>query len=192
MKRIVLFASGSGTNADNICHYFAKSEEVKVVALFCNNAQAGVIPKMEKWNVPVELFSKKQLNDQEYFLPLIQQYQPDLIVLAGFLLLIPAYLVQHYPNRIMNIHPALLPKFGGKGMYGHHVHEAVIIQQEKEHGITIHIVNERFDEGEHLFQQSFVVTPIDTVESVARKIALLEMTHFPKVIESFLSKEPHV
>lgn len=192
MKKIVLFASGSGTNADNICHYFANSEKVKVVALFCNNPQAGVIPKMEKWNVPVELFTKKQLNDQEYFLPLIRQYEPDIIVLAGFLLLIPAYLVQNYPNQMMNIHPALLPKFGGKGMYGHHVHEAVITQQEKEHGITIHLVNEHFDEGEHLFQQSFTVTPIDTVESVALKIALLEMTHFPKVIESFLTKEPNV
>jgi phosphoribosylglycinamide formyltransferase-1 len=192
MKKIVLFASGSGTNADNICHYFAKSEEVKVVALFCNNPQAGVIPKMEKWNVPVELFTKKELNNEEYFLPLIQQYQPDIIVLAGFLLLIPAYLVQNYPNQIMNIHPALLPKFGGKGMYGHHVHEAVIAHQEKEHGITIHIVNEQFDDGEHLFQQSFSVKPIDTVESVARKISLLEMTHFPKVIESFLSKESNV
>lgn len=192
MKKIVLFASGSGTNADNICHYFAKNEEVKVVGLFCNNPEAGVIPKMEKWGVPVELFTRKQLNDEAYFLPLIQQYQPDMIVLAGFLLLIPEYLVQQYPNRIMNIHPALLPKFGGKGMYGHHVHEAVIAEQEKEHGITIHLVNERFDEGEHLFQQSFTVTPIDTVESVARKIALLEMTHFPKVIETFLLAQPNV
>lgn len=189
MKNIVIFASGSGTNADNICQYFAKSNEVKVVALFCNNPEAGVIPKMEKWNVPVELFTRKQLNDEQYFLPLIRQYKPDIIVLAGFLLLIPAYLVQNYPDRIINIHPALLPKFGGKGMYGHYVHEAVIAQKETEHGITIHLVNERFDDGAHLFRQSFTVTPIDTVESVARKISLLEMTHFPKVIESFLSKE---
>jgi phosphoribosylglycinamide formyltransferase-1 len=187
MKKIVIFASGSGTNADNICQYFAKSEQVKVVALFCNNPEAGVILKMDKWKVPVELFTRKQLNDPDSFLPMINQYEPDLIVLAGFLLLVPSYLVQEYTGRIINIHPALLPKFGGKGMYGHHVHEAVIQQQEKEHGITIHLVNERFDEGEHLFQQSFVVTPIDTVESVARKISLLEMTHFPQVIETFLS-----
>jgi phosphoribosylglycinamide formyltransferase-1 len=187
MKKIVIFASGSGTNAENICHYFAKSEEIKVVALFCNNPGAGVISKMEKFNVPVHLFTKKELNDPTYFLPIIGQYQPDLIVLAGFLLLVPAYLVKTYPNKMMNIHPALLPKFGGKGMYGHHVHEAVIAQKETEHGITIHLVNEHFDEGAHLFQQSFKVTPLDTVESVALKIALLEMTHFPKIIETFLS-----
>jgi phosphoribosylglycinamide formyltransferase-1 len=189
MKRIVIFASGSGTNADNICKYFSKSSDAKVVGLFCNNAQAGVISKMEKWQVPVELFTKKQLNDQDYFLPLIGKYQPDLIVLAGFLLLIPSYLVQHYPNKIINIHPALLPKFGGKGMYGHYVHEAVLDQKETKHGITIHMVNEKFDEGKHLFQQSFEVTPIDTLDTIALKISLLEMAHFTKVIESFLKND---
>jgi phosphoribosylglycinamide formyltransferase-1 len=189
MKRIVIFASGSGTNADNICSYFSKSTEAKVVGLFCNNPNAGVISKMEKWNVPVELFTKKQFSDKEYFLPLIQSYNPDLIVLAGFLLLVPTYLIEQYPNRIINIHPALLPKFGGKGMYGHFVHEAVLAQKEQEHGITIHMVNEKFDDGEHLFQQSFQVAPTDNMESIAMKISLLEMTHFPKVIESFLNKE---
>lgn len=188
MKRLLIFASGSGTNADNICQYFAKDEQVKVVGLFCNNPQAGVISKMAKWNVPVELFTRKQLNDETFFLPLIDQYKPDVIVLAGFLLLIPAYLVQKYPNRIINIHPALLPKFGGKGMFGHHVHGAVLAQKETEHGITIHLVNERFDEGQHLFQQSFKVTQLDTLESISMKISLLEMTHFPKVIEEYLKE----
>lgn len=187
MKRLLIFASGSGTNADNICQYFAKNDEAKVIGLFCNNPHAGVISKMEKWNVPVELITRKQLNSEEEFSQLIAQYQPDLIILAGFLLLIPAYLVQQYPNRIINIHPALLPKFGGKGMYGHHVHEAVLAQKETEHGITIHLVNEKFDEGKHLFQQSFKVTPLDTLDSIATKISLLEMTHFPKVIEEYLS-----
>jgi phosphoribosylglycinamide formyltransferase-1 len=187
MKKIIIFASGSGTNADNICSYFAKSKDVKVVALFCNNPEAGVIPKMEKWNVPVKLFTRKQFNDEASFLPLIQSYNPDLIVLAGFLLLVPSYLVQQYSNRIINIHPALLPKFGGKGMYGHHVHEAVLSQKETEHGITIHLVNEKFDDGEHLFQKQFPVTQIDTLESIALKISLLEMTHFPQIIESFLN-----
>lgn len=187
MKRIVIFASGSGTNADNICTYFSQSTTVKVAGLFCNNPDAGVIAKMQKHHVPVELFTRKQLNDPDHFLPLIQSYQPDLIVLAGFLLLVPAYLVQYFPGRIINIHPALLPKYGGKGMYGHHVHEAVLAQQEQEHGITIHVVNERFDDGEHLFQQSFRVAPTDTLESIATKISLLEMTHFPRVIESFLN-----
>ncbi len=188
MKRIVLFASGSGTNADNICKYFAKSTDVKVVALFCNNPEAGVITKMEKWNVPVELITRKQLNDPDTFLPIIQQYQPDLIVLAGFLLLVPAYLVKQYENKIINIHPALLPNYGGKGMYGHHVHEAVLANKETIHGITIHLVNEHFDEGAHLFQQSFAVTPLDDMESIATKISILEMTHFPKVIEEYLTK----
>ncbi|AMS27767.1 phosphoribosylglycinamide formyltransferase [Bacteroidetes bacterium UKL13-3] len=186
MKRLLIFASGSGTNADNICQYFAKNDEVKVVGLFCNNPQAGVISKMAKWNVPVELITRKQLNSEGEFLQLIAQYQPDLIILAGFLLLIPSYLVQQFPNKIINIHPALLPKFGGKGMYGHHVHEAVLAQKETEHGITIHLVNEKFDEGEHLFQQSFKVTPLDTLDSIATKISLLEMTHFPKVIDAYL------
>lgn len=186
MKRIVLFASGSGTNADNICRYFENDPEVKVVALFCNNPQAGVIAKMQKWQVPVEMITRKQLNDAETFLPIIQQYQPDLIVLAGFLLLVPAYLVKQYEHKIINIHPALLPNYGGKGMYGHHVHEAVLANKETQHGITIHLVNERFDEGAPLFQQSFAVTPLDDLESIATKISLLEMTHFPKVIEAYL------
>jgi phosphoribosylglycinamide formyltransferase-1 len=188
MKRIVLFASGSGTNADNICHYFAKSETVKVVALFCNNEQAGVIPKMEKWHVPAVLFNKKQLNNANSFLPLIHSYQPDLIVLAGFLLLIPPYLVAAFPDKIVNIHPALLPKYGGKGMYGHFVHEAILANHETQHGITIHLVNEKFDEGEQLFQESFKITPSDTFETVSLKISLLEMTYFPKVIEQLLEK----
>jgi len=188
MKRIVIFASGSGTNADNICSYFSKSTDVKVVGLFCNNPEAGVIPKMEKWDVPVELFNRKQFNDPQYFLSLIQSYKPDLIVLAGFLLLVPQYLIHEYSGHIINIHPALLPKYGGKGMYGHHVHEAVLAQKETEHGITIHLVNEKFDDGEHLFQQSFRVVPTDNMETIATKISLLEMTHFPQVIELFLSK----
>lgn len=187
MKRIVLFASGSGSNADNICQYFAGNSEVKVEALFCNNTEAGVIAKMQKWKVPVELITRKQLNDAETFLPIIQRYQPDLIVLAGFLLLVPAYLVKQYENKIINIHPALLPNYGGKGMYGQHVHEAVLANKETQHGITIHLVNEHFDEGAHLFQQSFAVTPLDDMESIATKISILEMTHFPKVIETYIS-----
>jgi phosphoribosylglycinamide formyltransferase-1 len=188
MKRLLIFASGSGTNADNICQYFAKDKQVEVVGLFCNNPKAGVISKMEKWHVPVEIINRKQLNNPDECLLLLEHYQPDVIILAGFLLLIPSYLVQKFPNRIINIHPALLPKFGGKGMYGHHVHEAVLAQKETEHGITIHLVNEKFDDGKHLFQQSFNVTPLDNLESIAMKISLLEMTHFPKVIEAYLKE----
>jgi phosphoribosylglycinamide formyltransferase-1 len=188
MKKILLFASGSGSNADNICHYFNNNANVKVVALCCNNPQAGVIAKMEKWKVPVLLCSRAQLNDASYFLPLIHQYKPDIIVLAGFLVLVPPYLVKEFPNRIINIHPALLPKYGGKGMYGHFVHEAVLAHHEREHGITIHLVNEKFDDGAHLFQQSFEVTPVDNLESISMKISLLEMTHYPKVIDEYLEQ----
>lgn len=187
MKNVVLFASGTGTNAENICVYFKSHPTIKVVALFCNNPQAGVIAKMQQHQIPVELFTKAELNNSTVFGQRLQAYAPDLIVLAGFLWLIPAYLVQRYPNKIINIHPALLPAYGGKGMYGMHVHQAVIAQGEKTHGITIHLVNEQYDEGEYLFQQSFAVTPTDTPETVAAKIAVLEMTHFPQVIEQQLS-----
>lgn len=188
MKNIVLFASGSGSNADNICHYFKQHPNIKVVALFCNTKNAGVIEKMTKWNVPVVLFDKKQFHNPDYFSPLLATYNPDLIVLAGFLWLVPSYLVKSYHHKIINIHPALLPQYGGKGMFGHHVHEAVLANKESKHGITIHLVNEHFDEGAHLFQQSFQVTEKDDLNSIGLKISLLEMTHFPKVIEDYLDK----
>jgi len=187
MKRIVIFASGNGTNADSICHYFTQQNEVEIAALFCNNANAGVIVKMEKWHVPVVLFNKQQLQQEQTFLALLQLYQPNLIVLAGFLWLIPPYFVAAFPNRIINIHPSLLPKFGGKGMYGHHVHEAVLAQKEATHGITIHLVNDQFDKGKPLFQQSFEVKPNDVLETVSAKIATLEMENFPKVIAEYLN-----
>ena len=186
MKNIIIFASGSGTNAENICKYFQHSSEIKVTALFCNKADAGVIEKMRPFNIPVHLFSKQQLNDETIFLPLIQHYQPSLIVLAGFLLLMPKFLIQKFPNSIINIHPALLPKYGGKGMYGHHVHEAVLAAKEKKHGITIHFVNEYFDEGNEIFQKSFEVESTDDLHTISKKIAQLEMKNFPEVIEQLL------
>jgi phosphoribosylglycinamide formyltransferase 1 len=124
LKNIVIFASGSGSNAENICKQFAGSNEIRVAALFCNNPQAGVIAKMKPFGVPVHLFTKAEISNESLFLSMLEPYSPDLIVLAGFLWLIPAYLVKAYPGRIINIHPALLPKFGGKGMYGHHVHRS--------------------------------------------------------------------
>lgn len=186
MKNIVLFASGNGTNAENICLHFKSHPSIRVVALFCNNPQAGVIAKIKNQAIPVELFTKAELQDPNALGKRIATYAPDLIVLAGFLWLIPPYLVQQYPNQIMNIHPALLPAFGGKGMYGMHVHNAVIEQRAKTHGITIHLVNEHYDEGTYLFQQAFNVTASDTAATVAAKIAVLEMTHFPNVIEQHL------
>jgi len=189
LKNIILFASGSGTNAENICRYFQHNSEIKIVALFCNKVDAGVIEKVKPFNIPVHLFSKQELNDETFFLPLIQQYNPSLIVLAGFLVLMPKYLIKNFPNSIINIHPALLPRYGGKGMYGHHVHEAVLVSNEKEHGITIHFVNENFDEGQPIFQKSFIVENDDNLNSISQKISKLEMKNFPRVIEQLLKNK---
>lgn len=188
MKNIILFASGSGSNAENIAAYFAGSKSVNVKAVYTNNANAGVIERMKKFNIPCYVFSRADFKDKAYFLSLLKPQQADLIVLAGFLWLIPGYLVKAYPNAIINIHPALLPKFGGKGMYGMHVHEAVKNAGETETGITIHYVTEAYDEGAPVFQATVALTPNDTPDSIAHKIHELEMANFPKVIESLLQK----
>lgn len=184
---MIIFASGSGTNAQNICEHFKDDPAVKIAALFCNNPLAKVIERMEPFHVPVHVFSKNEFRDEQLFLNLLGTYKPDLIVLAGFLWLIPAYLVKAYPKKIINIHPALLPKFGGKGMYGHHVHEAVLAAQEKEHGITIHFVNEKFDEGQPIFQAKFDVKPGSTLQDIQQNISALEMQYFPEAIKRVLS-----
>ncbi|MFI5221126.1 MAG: phosphoribosylglycinamide formyltransferase [Bacteroidia bacterium] len=189
MKNIILFASGNGTNAENICRYFKNDPEIKVAALFCNNPDAKVIERMKPFGIPVHLFTKKELNDEKIFLPLIQKYEPSLIVLAGFLLLVPSYLIKLFPKKIINIHPALLPKFGGKGMHGHHVHEAVLAAGEHVHGITIHVVNEKYDEGKILFQEFFLIEKNDNLESVSKKISELELNYFPEVIKNYLMEE---
>jgi phosphoribosylglycinamide formyltransferase-1 len=186
LKNIVIFASGSGTNAENIVRQFAGSDQIKVCALFCNNPKAGVIERMNKLGIPVHLFDKNHFKNEQTFLPLMQFYSPDLIVLAGFLWLMPIYLVKTFEGKIINIHPALLPKYGGKGMYGHHVHEAVLKAKEKEHGITIHYVNSQYDEGPPIVQAKFEVMPFDTLESIQKKIAALEMQYYPEVIRKIL------
>ncbi|AOW08546.1 phosphoribosylglycinamide formyltransferase [Flavobacterium gilvum] len=186
MKRILIFASGSGTNAKNIIEYFGTNTTGTVVAVFSNNSKAGVLEKAQKLNVPTEIFSKEELNSGK-LLQKVSKFQPDLIVLAGFLLKCPQDLIESYPNRIINIHPALLPKFGGKGMYGMHVHNAVVENKEKETGITIHYVNENYDEGAVIFQKSVVVLSTDTPEVVAEKIHELEQRYFPSVIENLLT-----
>lgn len=186
MKNIVIFASGSGSNAQNICEQFAGRTDIKVAALFCNKPDAKVIERMQPFGVPVHVFNRTQFTDETYFTSLLSQYNPDLIVLAGFLWLMPSYLVKAYPNKIINIHPALLPKFGGKGMYGHHVHEAVKAAGEKEHGITIHFVNEKYDEGQPIFQAKFDVADGFTVEDLQLNIAALEMQYFPEAIRRVL------
>lgn len=188
MKNIILFASGNGSNAENICKYFQHHSQIKVVALICNKEGAGVFERVKPYGVPTHLVSKKQLQDSTYFLNLIAPYKADLLVLAGWLLLVPPYLVDQYEQKIVNVHPSLLPKFGGKGMYGHHVHEAVKEANESETGISIHWVNQHFDEGEIIFQAKTQLSVEDNVDDIAKKIAILEMANFPKVIESILTK----
>ncbi|OOV28457.1 phosphoribosylglycinamide formyltransferase [Flavobacterium sp. LM5] len=185
MKNIVVFASGSGTNAENIIKYFSNSPFAKVVGVFTNNPKAKVIDRAQQLQVPCHVFSKEDLNEGN-ILQKIQNYAPDLIVLAGFLLKVPPYLIDAYSNQIINIHPALLPKFGGKGMYGMHIHQAVVQNGEKETGITIHYVNEHYDEGAVIFQTAVALTSEDTAESVAAKIHELEQQFFPVVIADVL------
>lgn len=186
MKRLVILASGSGTNAENIVNYFKESETVKVVAILTNKENAGVLDRANRLGVPSKVFSKTEMNDAN-ILGNYLQANADYIILAGFLLKIPDYLVATFPDKIINIHPALLPKYGGKGMYGMHVHNAVVANKEKESGITIHFVNEHYDEGAIIFQASTEVAATDTPEMVAQKIHNLEYAHFPKVIEEVVN-----
>lgn len=183
-KTIAIFASGSGSNAENIYKYFLDSNTVIVKYIVCNNPSAGVIDKFLATDVDVLLVEKKDLSDTEF----IDNLKGiDLIVLAGFLALIPSELIVAFPNKIINIHPSLLPKFGGKGMYGDNVHKAVLANNEAEHGITIHYVNEEFDKGEIIFQKSFEVEKEDDLIKIKSKIHALEMEWFPRIIERILS-----
>lgn len=186
MKKIVIFASGSGTNAENIIRYFKASNTAMVTTVFTNKADAQVIQRAEKYQVPSQVFSKNDLETGKV-LQEIKIINPDLIVLAGFLLKFPEMIVASYPDKIINIHPALLPKYGGKGMYGMLVHQAVVENKEPKTGITIHYVNENYDEGNVIFQKEVAILISDTPEVVAAKIHELEQAHFPKVIEEVLT-----
>jgi phosphoribosylglycinamide formyltransferase-1 len=188
MKKIVIFASGSGTNAENIVLYFNKIEVAKVVCIFSNTANAKVLERAKKLNIPTEVFTKEEFNGDKV-LQKLNSIQPDLIILAGFLLKFPQNCIEAFPNKIINIHPALLPKFGGKGMYGMHVHKAVVENKESETGITIHYVNENYDEGNIIFQKSIPLSGNETPEEVADKIHELEQTHFPIIIEKILNQK---
>ena len=188
MKKIVVFASGSGTNAENIIKYFANKNSATVVAVFTNNSNAKVIDKASNLKVSSEIFSKNELLEGKV-LEKLNIINPDLIVLAGFLLKFPESIIENYPNKIINIHPALLPKYGGKGMYGMNVHKAVVANQEKESGITIHYVNENYDEGNIIFQESFPLLGNETPDDVAEKIHELEQKYFPEVIEKIITEE---
>ncbi len=182
---IAIFASGSGSNAENIISYFKKNNLTSNFSVFCNKANAGVFERAKRLKTPAYLFTKNDLISGKT-LELLKSHQIDFIVLAGFLLQFPKEIISLYPNKIVNIHPALLPKYGGKGMYGMHVHNAVIQNKESETGITIHYVNENYDEGAIIFQAKTNLTPFDTPETVAEKIHSLEYAHFPKVIEQLL------
>ncbi|MDR6560682.1 MULTISPECIES: phosphoribosylglycinamide formyltransferase [unclassified Arcicella] len=187
-KNIAIFASGSGSNAERIVEYFSDSTEINVKLFLCNNPQAGVIQRAERLNIPLVMFNRQQFKSGEV-VDILKENEIDWVILAGFLWLVPQNVVEAFPNKIINIHPALLPKFGGKGMYGHFVHEAVVENKETESGITIHLVNEHYDEGAIIFQASYPVLPTDSPEDVAKKGQVLEHKHFPEVIEKAILGE---
>jgi len=185
MKRIVIFASGSGTNAENLIRFFHNRETGSVIQVLTNNPRAKVLDRAKNLDVSALSFNKIAFTNSDV-LNVLKASQPDLIVLAGFLWLFPKHILKAFPNKIINIHPALLPKYGGKGMFGNHVHQAVVAHKETETGISIHYVNEDYDEGKVIFQAKCVVEATDTAEVVATKIHELEMEHFPKVVEAIL------
>ncbi|MCP9764587.1 phosphoribosylglycinamide formyltransferase [Lacihabitans soyangensis] len=182
MIKIAIFASGSGSNAERIVEYFSSNNEVEVCLILTNNPTAGVIERAQRLNVPTLIFNKKLFAKTGKIVEILQSQKIDWVILAGFLWLVPNNLTRAFENRMINIHPALLPKYGGKGMWGHHVHEAVVANQETETGITIHYVNEHYDEGKIIFQAKCEVTKNDTADDVAQKIHQLEYQYFPEVI----------
>ncbi|WP_411766244.1 phosphoribosylglycinamide formyltransferase [Winogradskyella sp. A3E31] len=188
MKRIVIFASGSGTNAENLIKFFHNRETASVIQVLTNNPYAKVLERCKNLNVSALSFNRVAFSKSEDVLNILKSTKPDLIVLAGFLWKFPEFILKEFSNKVINIHPALLPKYGGKGMYGMHVHKAVVANKESETGITIHYVNENYDEGAIIFQAKCIVLPSDTSEDVASKIHKLEMEHFPKVVEKTLSE----
>lgn len=187
MKNIAIFASGTGSNAQKIIDRFRNSTTANVKLIVSNKPGAGVLQIAEREGIPTVLIDREKFFRADHYVQLLQQEKIDLIVLAGFMWKVPANLVQAFPNRIINIHPALLPKYGGKGMYGHFVHEAVISAGEKESGITIHYVNEKYDDGEAILQERCEVLPNDTPETLALKIQALEHQWYPAIVERLLS-----
>jgi len=186
MKRIIIFASGSGTNTEQVIKYFKKKNTATVTHVFSNNSHAGALKRAHHLGVKALYFDRDALYTSNDVLHIIKDAHPDLIVLAGFLWRFPTTILEEFPNQVINIHPALLPKYGGKGMYGDYVHEAVIKNKDKESGITIHFVNEHYDEGAVIFQAKTAVAENDTADGLAKKIRELEHQHFPEVIEELL------
>jgi len=187
-KRIAIFASGSGSNAQKIMEHFKYADAAEVALVLSNNPEAYVLQRADNFEIPTHVFDRHDCYNTDELVNILKRLEIDLIVLAGFLWLVPENLLQHFPNKIINIHPSLLPKFGGKGMYGDRVHQAVLAANEEEHGITIHFVNERFDEGEIIHQSKFRIEPGDTLEKIKFKGQQLEHLHYPKVIENLIKK----
>jgi len=182
-KNLAIFASGNGSNTENICCFFQKSSDINVVLICSNNKDAYVVKIAKKLDIPLFLFTKKGLENFFKLEKVLKKNRIDFIILAGFLLKIPKKMLENYPNKVINIHPALLPKYGGKGMYGNNVHKAVLEKKEIESGITIHFVNNKYDDGEIIFQTKCKVKRTDSIESLGRKIQKLEREFFPKTIE---------
>ncbi|MBL7806222.1 MAG: phosphoribosylglycinamide formyltransferase [Saprospiraceae bacterium] len=187
--KIAIFASGGGSNARKILEYFQDSETAEVALVVSNKKDAGVLDIADTFSVPTHLINRQSFYETTEILEVLKAHDIGFIALAGFLWLVPAYLVKAYPGKILNIHPALLPKYGGKGMYGHHVHEAVKAAGELESGPTIHFVNEHYDEGDIVFQATCSLEPEDEPEDIARKVLSLEHAHFPRIIEAVIIKQ---
>lgn len=188
MKRIAIFASGSGSNAESIVNHFKEVDQVEVSVILTNNAKAFVLERAKKVGVNSLVFDKQDFLKTDEIVDFLVKNEINWIVLAGFLLKIPQNMIDAFPDKIINIHPALLPKYGGKGMYGDNVHKAVITAKEKESGITIHYVNENYDEGKIIFQASCSIDETDDYEDLAKKIHELEYKHFPEVIEKTINR----
>ncbi len=187
-KRIAIFASGSGSNAQKIMEHFKKHMDAEVVIVLTNNPEAYVLQRADNFEIPSHIFDKHEFYKTNNIVELLKNLQIDLIVLAGFMWLIPQNLLKAFPNKIINIHPALLPKYGGKGMYGDRVHQAILDAHEEESGITIHFIDEHFDEGEIIHQSRFKIEPGDDLEMLKFKGQQLEHLHYPKVVEQLLKK----
>jgi len=186
VKKLAIFGSGSGGNAENICDYFANSSDIEVVFICTNNKAAFIVKRAEKLNIPIIYTTKDDLTNFNNLRKILSEYNVDYIILAGFLLKLPSKMVNSYPKKIINIHPSLLPKYGGKGMYGSNVHRAVLKNKEPESGITIHFVNQNYDEGEVILQKMCSVSVFETVKSLEEKIRDLEFEYFAKTIEKIL------
>ena len=189
MKNLAIFASGSGTNAENFVNYFSNNKKIRIGLIVSSNRKAYVLERAKNMGIPSVVLTKSEMSDSRKVLSILHDdFHIDFIVLAGYLLRVPPYLVEAYPRAIVNIHPALLPKYGGQGMYGDHVHEAVIAAGETESGITIHYVNEEYDSGATIFQATCPVMPDDTPHTLAERIHALEYANFPRVVDEVVSR----